>query len=125
MAACANSTVAGGGEKLNNGRTCEFHETWISGEGRAMSAPQPSREYVAFDLETTGLMPEFDRVVEIGAVRFDAGGRELGRFERLVNPGRAMSASARAVHGISDRELVGAPPARAVLPQFLKFLGDA
>jgi len=42
--------------------------------------------YVAFDLETTGLVAETDRVVEIGAVRFDAEGQELGRFETLVNP---------------------------------------
>src|SRR5262249_37923828 len=49
---------------------------------------------------------------------------ELGRFERLVNPGRPMSPAAQAVHGISDADLAGAPPARAVLPEFLAFLGD-
>jgi len=81
------------------------------------------REFVAFDLETTGLMPGFDRVVEIGAVRFDADGRESGRFERLVNPERPMSPSAEAVHGISDAMLAGAAPAREVLPEFVAFLG--
>jgi DNA polymerase III epsilon subunit family exonuclease len=80
---------------------------------------------VAFDLETTGLMAETDRVVEIGAVRFDASGREIDRFERLVNPGRPMSPAAQAVHGISDADLADAPPARAVLPEFVAFLGDA
>ena len=84
----------------------------------------PSREFVAFDLETTGLVAEFDRVVEIGAVRFDAGGRELGRFERLINPGRPMPARVQAVHGISDADVAGAAPAGEVLPDFLAFLGD-
>ncbi len=83
----------------------------------------PTPDYVAFDLETTGLMAETDRVVEVGAVRFDASGRELGRFERLVNPGRPMSPAAQKVHGLSDADLAGAEPARTVLPEFLAFLG--
>jgi DNA polymerase III epsilon subunit family exonuclease len=84
----------------------------------------PLHEWIAFDLETTGLVAEIDRVVEIGAVRFDASGRELARFERLVNPERRMSPAAQAIHGISDADLAGEAPARAVLPAFLAFLGD-
>jgi DNA polymerase-3 subunit epsilon len=84
----------------------------------------PDHEWVAFDLETTGLVAEIDRVGEIGAVRFDATGRERGRFERLVHPQRPMSPSAQAVHGITDLDLATAPPASVVLPDFLDFLGD-
>jgi DNA polymerase III epsilon subunit family exonuclease len=83
-----------------------------------------SREYLALDLETTGLVAEFDRVVEVGAVRFDAGGSELGRYERLINPGRPMPLPAQAVHGLSDADLAGAATAREVLPEFVAFLGD-
>jgi DNA polymerase III epsilon subunit family exonuclease len=83
------------------------------------------QQYVAFDLETTGLVAETDRVVEIGAVRFDAGGRELGRFETLVDPERRMAPAAEAIHGISDAMLAGAPSARQVLPEFLAFLGPS
>src|ERR671911_2958101 len=82
-----------------------------------------AREFVAFDLETTGLVAQVDRVVEIGAIRFDTSGRELARFESLVNPERPMSPAAQAVHGISDADLAGAPSARDVLPEFLEFLG--
>ena len=67
------------------------------------------REYVALDLETTGLMAETDRIVEIGAVRFRADGEELGRFESLVNPERPMSPAAFAIHGLSDEILATAP----------------
>jgi DNA polymerase III epsilon subunit family exonuclease len=87
-------------------------------------AEGPTREWIAFDLETTGLVAEIDRVVEIGAVRFDATGRELARFERLVDPERLMSPAAQAIHGISDADLAGASTAREVLPEFLDFLGD-
>jgi DNA polymerase III subunit epsilon len=87
-------------------------------------AGEPARQWIAFDLETTGLVAEIDRVVEIGAVRFAANGRVSGRFQRLVNPERPMSPAAEAIHGISDADLAGAAPARAVLPEFLDFLGD-
>jgi DNA polymerase III subunit epsilon len=83
------------------------------------------REFVALDLETTGLMAETDRIVEIGAVRFQADGREIGRFQRLVNPQRAMSPTAYAIHGLSDADLADAAPAHEILPQFLSFLGEA
>lgn len=82
------------------------------------------RTWVAFDLETTGLSPKDDRIVEVGAVRFDAEGRELAAFERLVNPLRPSGARARAIHGIDDAELALAPTADVVLPDFLDFLGD-
>ncbi len=84
-----------------------------------------TREYVAFDLETTGLMAETDRVVEIGAVRFDERGTELARYEQLVNPGRPMSPAAQAIHGISDLDLAGAPSISDVIPGWLDFLGNA
>jgi DNA polymerase III epsilon subunit family exonuclease len=86
------------------------------------SAPSP--HFIAFDLETTGLLADIDRVVEVGAVCFDTAGRELGRFESLVNPERPMSPAAQAVHGIGDAALAGAPTAREVLPEFLAFLGE-
>lgn len=81
-------------------------------------------EFVALDLETTGLFAESDRVVEIGAVRFDRSGTELASYERLVHPGRPMSPAAQAIHGISDADLADAAPASVVLPEFLAFLGD-
>ncbi len=84
----------------------------------------PGAFYVAFDLETTGLSAESDRIVEIGAVKFDPSGEILGEFERLVNPLRPSGARARAVHGISDAELALAETAEVVLPEFLGFLGD-
>ena len=82
------------------------------------------RQYVALDLETTGLMAETDRIVEIGAVRFLGDGQELGRFQRLVNPLRRMAPAAYAIHGLSDLDLADAAPAHEVLPEFLSFLGN-
>jgi len=82
----------------------------------------PTDQYIAFDLETTGLSAEFDRVIEIGAVRFDAQGREVDRFEQLIDPRHPISPGARAVNGIRDADLAGAPVASEVLPRFLAFV---
>lgn len=81
-------------------------------------------EFVAFDLETTGLSAAFDRIVEIGAVRFSVTGDELGRFQSLVNPGRPIPRAAHAIHGIDDEDVADAPSVEGVLPRFLEFLGE-
>lgn len=78
--------------------------------------------YIAFDLETTGLSAETDRVIEIGAVLFDSQGREVDRFEQLINPCRPVSPGARAVNGIRDADLAVAPVATDVIPRFLAFV---
>jgi DNA polymerase III epsilon subunit family exonuclease len=84
----------------------------------------PQREFIALDLETTGLTARTDRIVEIGAIRFLENGREVARYQSLVNPGRPMPAAAYAIHRLSDEQLADAPAARAVLPEFLEFLGE-
>lgn len=91
------------------------------------NAPPTSdgRTWVALDLETTGLSPTDDRIIEVGAVKFDAEGREIAVFERLVNPLRRSNPRARAVHGIDDADLARAATADAVLPAFLDFLGPS
>lgn len=81
-------------------------------------------EYVALDLETTGLSPEHDRIIEIGAIRFDGSGREHSRFESLVRPDRPVSPGAQAVHGISDADLAEAPLVEDVLAQLLQWVGE-
>jgi DNA polymerase III subunit epsilon len=85
------------------------------------SSPTPL--YVAFDLETTGLVAGVDRIVELAAVLFTAeGARE--EWSTLVDPGIPISPAARAVNGIRDAELEGKPSIRETLPEFLSFLSQ-
>jgi DNA polymerase-3 subunit epsilon len=79
--------------------------------------------FVAFDLETTGIQPDLDAVVEIGAVKF-VDGLPQTAFSSLVNPQRPIPADAQAVHGISDEEVRGQPILRDVLPRFADYCGD-
>ncbi|KEF35589.1 MULTISPECIES: 3'-5' exonuclease [Deinococcus] len=87
---------------------------------------------VVFDLETTGLSPQRDAIVEIGAMRVrDGRVVEDERFETLVRPlsgdGHPLRIPWRAqqVHGISDAMVRDAPDLGDVLPQFLDFVGDS
>lgn len=79
--------------------------------------------FVAFDLETTGLTPVVDRIVEIGAVRFRAGD-VLDTFQELVDPEIPISPAATATNGITDDMVKGQPTIEQVLPRFIDFLGE-
>ncbi len=80
-------------------------------------------EFVAFDLETTGLSSVSDRIIEIGAVVIKDG-REVDRFQTFVNPERKLERKIVDLTGITDEMLVGAPMIEEVLPKFLDFVGD-
>ena len=78
-------------------------------------------EYVAFDLETTGLSSANDRIIEIGAVVMK-NGEELDRFQTFVDPRRPLEKKIVELTGITDEMLKGAPKIEEVLPEFLKFV---
>ena len=78
-------------------------------------------EYVAFDLETTGLSSANDRIIEIGAVVMK-NGEELDRFQTFVDPQRSLEKKIVELTGITHEMLKGAPKIEEVLPEFLKFV---
>ncbi|AZN30751.1 3'-5' exonuclease [Flaviflexus salsibiostraticola] len=66
------------------------------------------RGYTVVDFETTGFSHrKGDRIVEIGVVRLDSEGRIVDSWETLINPMRHVGASH--IHGISAKDVVGAP----------------
>lgn len=80
----------------------------------------PIKDYVCVDLETTGLYPKYDRIIEIGALKVE-NGQTTDTFQTLVNPGRRLSEKTRQLTGIRDEELEKAPVIEEVLPDFLRF----
>ncbi len=81
------------------------------------------QEFVAFDLETTGLSSRNDRIIEIGAVIL-RGGQEIDRFQTFVDPQRALEQKIVDLTGITDDMLRGAPKIEEALPRFLEFVGN-
>lgn len=81
------------------------------------------KRYVGIDLETTGLHPKLDRIIEIGAVKVEDG-LETGHFHTYVNPGRQLSEHICGLTGIRDEQLADAPGMDHVLPGLLAFLED-
>jgi len=80
-------------------------------------------DFVAFDLETTGIYPDEDAIVEIGAVKF-LDGLPQDDFCTLVNPGRPIPEEATKVHGITDAEVRSQPAIRDVMAPFTDYCGD-
>ena len=80
------------------------------------------REFVALDLETTGLDAAAHRIIEVGAVRFQDG-VEVDIFEQLVNPGEPLSPFITELTGLTDDDLQNQPPFSAVANDLLKFIG--
>ncbi|HEY70436.1 MAG TPA: 3'-5' exonuclease, partial [Anaerolineae bacterium] len=78
---------------------------------------------IALDLETTGLDPERDAVIEIGVVRF-RGKRVEEEWSTLVNPGQPLSPFITQLTGITDEMLAGAPRITQVLGDLQTFVGD-
>src|SRR3981081_2026895 len=81
----------------------------------------PVPEYAALDLETTGLDPARDRVIEVGAVAFTPD-RITTTLERLVDPGRSVPANVLALPGIKTAEQRGAASAESALRELADFL---
>lgn len=59
------------------------------------------------DLETTGLYPGGDRIVELAVVRVEPGKRPAIAIDTLVNPRRPVAATE--IHGITDADVADAP----------------
>lgn len=79
--------------------------------------------FVSIDIETTGLSPQRDEIIEIGAVRFE-NGKPVRFFSSLINPGRSLPPFIVSLCGIYDEDLEGAPLLEDVRDDLLSFVGD-
>jgi ATP-dependent DNA helicase DinG len=81
-------------------------------------------DLVALDLETTGLDPKQDYIIEVGAVRI-RDGHIIDEFTTMVNPGIPIPPTVTYLTGIQHADVQGAPIIDKVLPKIAEFVGDA
>src|SRR5215469_1743232 len=98
----------------------------MTGGGSASSMTRKlklKRPLAIFDLETTGGMPDIDRIVEIGIIKVYPDGRKT-KYQALVNPGIPIPLGASAVHRIFDADVKGKPKFRKIAATVERFLMD-
>lgn len=78
---------------------------------------------IIFDVETTGLDPLTDRIVEIGCVELVNKYPTGNTFHTYCNPGRTMPADAFAIHGLSTGFLSNKPRFADIAPDLMAFIG--
>lgn len=79
--------------------------------------------YVCFDLETTGLSPEKDEIIEIGAVKV-VEGKVIDRFMRFVKPDTPISEQVTGITGITNAMVADAGPTDEIIFDFVQFCED-
>lgn len=75
--------------------------------------------FTVFDVETTGMSPVNDRIVEIAAVRVDLDGSRTA-FQTLVNPRCRIPSQATRVHRIDDLMVANSPTFSKVGMEFME-----
>ena len=78
---------------------------------------------VSIDLETTGLRPESDSILEVGAVRFK-GDDVLDTFQTFVNPGRDIPEFVQRYTGITPQDIRRAPSFPQIRDDLAQFIGS-
>ncbi len=93
----------------------DLHEIATNDKGQDFG-----QDFVVFDIETTGLSPVENRIIEIGAVKV-SGGKIVGRFSAFVDPEVPIPFEIEKLTGIRDDMVTGEEKIESVLPQFLGF----
>ncbi len=82
------------------------------------------RTYVALDLETTGLNPEKDAIIEVGVVKY-RDGQPVEEFDTLINPGRPIPYEITLITGIRNEDVLGKPSFERIAVALERFVGSA
>lgn len=81
------------------------------------------KSYVCFDLETTGLDPLYNEIIEIGALKV-RDGKVAERFMEFIHPQEEISPMITNLTGITNEMVANARPADTVISDFLEFCED-
>lgn len=81
-------------------------------------------QYIVLDLETTGLHPTYDEIIELAAIKY-SNGSKVDEFTTLVKPDNEIDEYITQLTGISNEMVMHAPKIEAVLPKLKSFVTDS
>lgn len=82
-------------------------------------------EFTVFDIETSGLDPVKDQILEIAAIKFN-GRDESNRFEALIQPVKAITPEVENIHGLNEIYLlINGRREDEVIKEFLEFISQS
>jgi DNA polymerase III epsilon subunit family exonuclease len=108
--------------KLGKPKRVPYIEPSVGSVLEFASDTDAKRELVVIDVETTGTDPKMTDLVEVAAVKVK-GTKIVDRWSTFVNPGRPIVGNQ--MHGITDKDVKGAPSPKEAADQLLAFVGDA
>ncbi len=97
---------------------------WLLANAKSPFLASPLEEFVVLDVETTGLQPSRQRIIEIALIRFK-GGVPSTPWESLCQPGRKVPAYIVKLTGIDDELLQNAPPFEAIAESVVELMEGA
>lgn len=104
-------------------KVCEKHDISITNVTAKTNIERLS-DFVAFDVETTGLHGAHDEIIQLTAIRFQEW-EPVEIFSTFVNPKKAIPEEASRVNNITDDMVASAPPIEAVIKDFDAFIGKS
>lgn len=88
-----------------------------------ISKRKKETKFVAIDVETTGLSPLYNELIEISAIKYE-GAKKLDTFSTLIKPKKEVSSTITNLTGITNKMLEDAPTIEKVMPELIEFIGD-
>ena len=79
--------------------------------------------FTAFDTETTGLSSKYEKIIEIGAVKFDKNGI-IDTYSVLINPEKVISSNITSITGITNQMVSDCKTFSEITPSFLNFINE-
>lgn len=83
----------------------------------------PQNDYVVIDLETTGLSYNYEKIIELGAIKYK-NNIEVARFNTLINPQMEISEFIEELTGITNEMVADKPTIETEISKFVDFIGD-
>jgi len=87
--------------------------------------PYFKESLVIFDVETSGLSPMINEIIEFGAIKINFKTKEVTKFESLLKNSKPLNEKNMSIHGITNEDLINAPEQLEIVNKFFEYIKDA